>query len=473
MRRATTLPLPAAPSASAPKRSLFARFGQDIPKVIGPADPILTAAIVALVGFGVVMVFSASSVFAEQRYGTPFHFLIRQGAFAILGVGAMLAIARFDYHRYRPLTYPILGVAVVLLVAVLVGLGRSAGGAARWIPIGPVNVQPAEIAKLALILWLAYSLSKKGAQIRSFQIGFLPHVLVAGLLMLLCLKQPDFGSSVMIALLTFVLLFTAGARPGYLFASVVVALPLGYWLITSRAYRMDRIQAFLDPFAHRYGVGYQIAESLMSFGAGGPTGVGLGDSKQKLFYLPEAHTDFISAIIGEELGFVGILALIAVYALIVARGLRIATHAANEYGTYIAVGITFFLGAQAFTNLAVAMGMLPTKGLVLPFLSYGGSALLVNCAAVGILLNVSRARAVEGGDEVGGELADADPNLASALASRAGAEPAAFSPPEAASTTTRRGATRRNRRQGEAAGEAPAGVLGAGAKRNRVRGGTT
>ncbi|MEM9068322.1 MAG: putative lipid II flippase FtsW [Myxococcota bacterium] len=366
-----------------------------IPKVIGPADPVLTAVVVGLVAFGVVMVFSASAVFASQRYEDPFHFLIRQSIFAVAGLTIMLGVARFDYHRYRPLTYLALGGSVLLLLAVVLGLGRSAGGAARWIQVGPINIQPAEMAKLALILWLAYSLSKKSESIRSFQIGFLPHMLMAGMLALLCLRQPDFGSAVMITLLTFVMLFAAGARLGYILGAVIVALPIVYLLIALNPYRMNRIRAFLAPFEHRYGVGYQVAESLMSFGAGGATGVGIGDSRQKLFYLPEAHTDFISAIVGEELGFVGVFCLIVAFAVVVWRGLRVAANAADDYGTYLAVGITMFLGLQSFTNLAVAMGMLPTKGLVLPFMSYGGSSLLVNCAAVGILLNVSRARAVE------------------------------------------------------------------------------
>lgn len=408
-----------------------------IPKVIGPADPVLTAAIVALVGFGVVMVFSASSMFADERYGTPFYFLARQGIFAVLGLGLMLAMARFDYHRFRPLTYPILGGAVILLFVVLLGMGRSAGGAARWIQLGPINVQPAEAAKVAVILWLAYSLSKKTEKIRSFQVGFLPHILVAGFLMLLCLKQPDFGSAVMIGLLTFVLLFAAGARLGYLLGGLLIAAPMIYLLVAMSPYRMRRIQAFLEPFEHRYGIGYQIAESLMSFGAGGATGVGLGDSKQKLLYLPEAHTDFISAIVGEELGFVGMLCLVAAFSLVVVRGLRAAMRAPNEYGTYIAIGITFFVGAQAFTNLAVAMGMLPTKGLVLPFISYGGSALLVNCAAVGILLNVSRAREeLESPEEAEEDGRD-----------------------EREPEVSRRGATRRNARRGDAAEGALEGGL--------------
>jgi len=388
------------PKRRAALPSALARVvSSDAPKVVGPADALLTGAVVALISFGVVMVYSASAVYAGQEYEDGQHFLIRQGIFAVVGLVVIVAAARFDYHRYRALTYPILGIALLLLLVVALGFGRSAGGADRWIQIGPINIQPSEIAKLALILWLAYSLSKKRLQIRSFTVGFLPHALMAGLLMLLCLKQPDFGSAVMIGLLTFVLLFSAGAKSGYLIGSVMLAAPVAYALVANSEYRMRRIQAFLDPFAHRYDVGYQISESLMSFGSGGATGVGIGDSRQKLFFLPEAHTDFISAIIGEELGFVGVCVLIAVFVLVVWRGLVAAFRSADDYGTYLAVGVTMFLGAQAFTNLAVAMGMLPTKGLVLPFISYGGSSLLVNCAAVGILLNVSRPREVPIDDE--------------------------------------------------------------------------
>jgi cell division protein FtsW len=217
-------------------------------------------------------------------------------------------------------------------------------------------------------------------------------VLAALFVMLLCLKQPDFGSAVMVGLLTFVLLFTAGARLGYILGALILAAPIAYQLVAGSEYRMRRITAFLSPFQYRYGAGYQIAESLMGFGAGGPTGIGIGDSRQKLFFLPEAHTDFIGAIVGEELGFVGFCGMVIAFLIVVHRGLRAALRASDEYGTYLAVGITVFVGLQAFTNLAVALGLLPTKGLVLPFVSYGGSALLVNCTAIGVLLNVSRPR---------------------------------------------------------------------------------
>jgi cell division protein FtsW len=314
--------------------------------------------------------------------------------FALAALPMMVVLARIDYHRLRPLTYWIFAVALVLLCITALGGGKTAGGAARWIQVGSVHVQPAEIMKVAMIFWLAHSLSKKASVIRSFSVGFLPHVLMCGVLVLLCMKQPDFGSAVMIGMLTVVLLFTAGARTGYLILGALLALPAVYFAIVNKSYRLNRWLAYLDPFAHREGAGYQVAESLMSFGAGGVTGVGIGDSRQKLFFLPEAHTDFISAIVAEELGLIGLMLLIAAYVVIVHRGIVAAFRAADDYGTYLAVGISLFVGLQAFTNLAVAVGLLPTKGLVLPFMSYGGSSLLVNCAAMGVLLNVSRPREV-------------------------------------------------------------------------------
>ncbi len=356
----------------------------------GSIDVSLAATFVGLIAFGVVMVYSASAVYANRMYGDGMHFLVRQTIFASVALLVLAVSSRIDLSLLRRLTYPILLIAVVLMVAVALGLGRSAGGATRWIRIGSLNVQPAELAKLAMVLWLVHSLTKKAHRVRTFSIGFLPHVLVMALLMLLCLAQPDFGSAVMIALLTFVVLFAAGAKAGYLLGGVLVALPIGYAAIASSPYRMRRIQAFLEPFEHRQGAGYQITESLMSFGSGGWAGVGLGDGRQKLLFLPEAHTDFVSAIVGEELGFLGVTALCLAFAWLVFRGLRAAWRSPDEYASYLAAGMTLFIGLQAFTNLAVAMGLLPTKGLALPFVSYGGSSLLVNAAAAGLVLNVSR-----------------------------------------------------------------------------------
>lgn len=358
----------------------------------GPMDVGLLAVVLLITVFGVVMVYSASAVFAAHALHNGQFFLVRQGLYALAGLAGMFFFASLDHRTLRKLTYPMLGATVLLLTATLVGFGHSGGGAARWIALGPVHVQPAEVAKITLIIWLAHSLSKKAEKIRTFSVGFLPHLMVTGSLMLLCLKQPDFGSAVVLLLLTFTMMFVAGARTGYILGAGLLAMPPAYMLVMGTAYRHNRWMAFLNPWDERYrhGISYQLVESLMSYGAGGLTGVGLGDSRQKLFFLPEAHTDFISAIIGEELGFIGICGLIIAYGVVIWRGVRIATRAADDHGTYLAVGIVTLLSLQAIINLGVAMGVLPTKGLTLPFVSFGGSSLLMDLAAVGILLSISR-----------------------------------------------------------------------------------
>ncbi|MBK8253285.1 MAG: putative lipid II flippase FtsW [Polyangiaceae bacterium] len=359
--------------------------------VAGPVDPVLAAIIIALIGFGVVMVYSASAIEATVRYKDAQFFLKKQSIYAAAALFVMWISSRIDYRRLRPFTYPILiGVAVMLLLTV-VGLGHKAGNAYRWLNLGPINVQPAEVAKLGVVVWLAYSLSKKADQIKSFSIGFLPHLLVVGVLMLLCLKQPDFGSAVVLLFLTFTLLFVAGARVPYIAAFTMLMGVAAVGLVRFSKYRYDRYLAWENMEANRNDLAYQPFQSVMSFGSGGIDGLGVGRGLQVL-YLPEAHTDFISAIIGEELGFIGILCLCGVYLVIVARGVKIAWNAPDDYGSFLAFGISTLFGVQALTNLCVAMAILPTKGLTLPFLSYGGSSLVVNAAAVGILLNISRPR---------------------------------------------------------------------------------
>jgi cell division protein FtsW len=363
----------------------------NVPRTVrGPVDlPLLTATLI-LVAFGVVMVYSASAVFAAQSHGSAQYYLIRQAIFAAIGLAGMAAISRVDYRLLRKFTYPLLATSAVLLVLVIAGFGRSGGGAARWLRFGPVTLQPAELTKVTIILWLAHSLSKKREKIKTFTVGFLPHLLVTGVLILLCLKQPDFGSSVVLLLLTFTLMFIAGAKTGYILGAIVAALPIAWKLIMGSAYRRRRWEAFINPWAHRHDISYQLVESLMSFGAGGKTGLGLGDSRQKLFFLPEAHTDFIGAIIGEELGFVGVCVLLAAYAFLIYRGVLIALRAEDDYGTYVAFGISTLFSLQVLINLGVAMGALPTKGLTLPLVSYGGTSLCINLAAIGILLAISR-----------------------------------------------------------------------------------
>lgn len=357
----------------------------------GTIDVPLAAVVVALLGFGLMMVFSASAIEATVSYQDPYHFLKRQGAFMAVGLITMWLLSHLDYNRYQRFTYVILGGVSLLMILSVVGFGHSGGGAARWLKLGPIHVQPSEMAKVALVLWLAYSLAKKQDRVKTFKVGMLPHLIMAGLLMLLCLKQPDFGGAAVLLFLTFTLLFVAGAQIGYLLLVGAIGFALAGWLVRFTAYRWERMLAWSQMAEHRQDLAYQPFQSVMSFGSGETFGVGIGQGLQVL-YLPEAHTDFIAAIIGEELGFVGILGLCAVYVFIVSRGVRIALLAEDEYGSYIAFGLSAFFGVQALINLAVAMAMLPTKGLTLPFVSYGGSSLLVNCGAMGILLNISRPR---------------------------------------------------------------------------------
>jgi len=367
-------------------RALFAKSTR-----IGAMDVVLAAAVIALLGFGVVMVFSAGVVEANSEFGDPYHYVRRQSVFALLAAFTMWAVSRFDYHKLRLLTYVALGAVTVAMILTVTGLGHSSGGAARWIRLGPVNVQPSEMAKVALVLWLAYSLDKKRDRVKSFSIGMVPHMLMAGLLVLICMKQPDFGSAAVLMFLTFSMLFVAGARVGYLLGVASVAGVFAVWAIRFTAYRWERMLAWFNMAEHRQDLAYQPFQAVMSFGSGQLTGMGLGQGKQ-ILYLPEAHTDSISAIIGEELGFIGILLLCLTYLLIVARGIRTALSAKDEYGSHLAFGLSMLFGVQAVVNLAVAMAMLPTKGLALPFISYGGSSLVVNAGAMGILLNISRPR---------------------------------------------------------------------------------
>jgi cell division protein FtsW len=369
---------------------------------LGPMDPVLAAVAVALLGFGVVMVFGASSIEATVAWHTPFYFLQRQAVFACAGLGVLIFCAHFDYRRLRRLTYlGLFGVTVLLLLSVI-GFGHTGGGAARWLRLGPIHIQPSEVAKLVLILWLAHSLEKKQGQVRSFSIGFLPHVAIAAGLMLLCLEQPDFGGAVVLLLLTFILLFVAGARVSYLLALSAVGALAAAWLVRFRAYRWERMLAWLHMEDHRQDLAYQPFQSMMGFGSGELFGSGLGEGLQ-ILYLPKAHTDFIASIIGEEFGFVGFVALCLAYLLIIGRGVRAALNAEDEYGSLIAFGISALFGIQALINLSVAMAILPTKGLTLPFISYGGSSLLVSCAAMGILLNISRSRRPEDDPEAAGD----------------------------------------------------------------------
>ena len=342
-----------------------------------------------LVGIGIVMVYSASSALALKKFGSDYYFLRRQAMFAVVGICVLVLCRHVPYRAYRSLAYPLLAIALVLLAAVLWSpWGVTAGGSSRWLRLGALRFQPSELARFALIVFLAYSLDKKVARVKDFSIGFMPHVVVMGALSVLILKQPDFGSAAILAFLTWLMMFIGGVRLIYLLSSCVLLGLAGVYFIVHAGYRMRRLWSFLDPWQYSSDEGYQIVHSLMAFGTGGWWGAGIGKGYQKLFYLPEPHTDFIFAVIGEELGMVGVLLIILLYLLIVWKGIRIARHAPDLFGCYLAMGLTVALGLQICINMGVTLALLPTKGLTLPFVSYGGTSLVLNMATIGILMNI-------------------------------------------------------------------------------------
>ncbi len=345
---------------------------------------------VCLTCLGVVMVFSSSSIMAVRAHADSLYFLKRQGLFALVGFGFLTAMIHFDYQHFRKLAVPLLIFCVLLLVLVLVpGVGKKVGGAVRWLRFGGFSFQPAEFAKLGLVIFMAHSLARKKDKVKSFRFGFLPYIILLALLLALLLAQPDLGGALTLGVVAVMMLLVAGVRLVYLLGMGIVAMPFLYFLIMNVDYRRQRVMAFLNPWEDPSNSGFQIIQSWIAFGSGGALGKGLGESKQKLFYLPEAHTDFIFSVIGEELGFAGVVVIAAMFLLLVMRGFRAALHAPDEFGCYLAFGMSLLVGLEAFVNMAVVMGMVPTKGLALPFLSYGGTSLLTSLIAVGIVLNVS------------------------------------------------------------------------------------
>ena len=349
----------------------------------------LLFAVLFLVGIGLVMVYSASSALALKKYGSEYYFLKRQALFSLLGIVALVICSHIPFRLYRSLAYPFLLLSMILLGIVQFSeLGVAAGGSLRWLRIGPVTFQPAEIARVALIIYLAYSLSKKQESLKTFTIGFVPHVLVLMIFSVLLMLQPDFGSMAIFGALTWLLMFIGGVPLRHLLTTLVALVPAAYFLMINEAYRLKRWTSFLDPWAYPAAEGYQIIHSLMAFGTGGIWGAGIGKGYQKLFYLPEPHTDFVFAVIGEELGFWGVLFTLGLFALVLWRGTRIAFACSDTFGTLLAAGLTFSLALSVSINMGVTLGLLPTKGLTLPFLSYGGTSLLISMACIGILMNI-------------------------------------------------------------------------------------
>ncbi len=353
-------------------------------------DVILFAAVLALLATGLVMVYSASSVVAYDLVADSAYFFKRQAAWMGLGLAAMWVARSIHYQRLRALAMPLLLAAVVMLVAVLVpGIGRVAGGARRWIVLGPASFQPVEVAKLALVIYLAQFAAGRGMTIRNLRRGVLPPLAVTAVLAVLVLRQPNAGSAFMLVGVALAVLFLAGARLAHLGLLVLAALPAAVVAVVAAHYRLQRVLTFLDPWSDPQGSGFNVIQSMLAFGSGGLFGVGLGASSQKFFYLPERHTDFIFAILGEELGLVGTAGLLLLFALFAYRGIRIARTAPDRFGALLAAGITTMITGQALLNMGVATGILPVAGIPLPFVSFGGSSLLVTMIQVGILSNIS------------------------------------------------------------------------------------
>lgn len=344
----------------------------------------------ALISMGIIMVYSASAILSLERYNDPYFFLKRQLAWVFLGLSGMLFAARINYHALSKLLKPLLFLTLLLLILVLFPqFGKEIAGARRWLRIGDFTLQPSEMTKLVFILYMADTLSRKREKIRSFAYGFLPPLIILGAIFILILLQPDLGTALIILVVILGMLFVSGVRLRHLFSLFLIALPSIWLLINKVGYRKRRILTFLDPWSDPRGAGFQIIQSLLALGSGGILGQGLGEGTQKLFYLPAPHTDFIFAVLGEELGFLGGMAVIILFGAFIYSGARIARRAPDLFGSLLALGITTWIGLQAMINIGVATGFLPTKGIPLPFISFGGSSLIFSLIGVGILLSIS------------------------------------------------------------------------------------
>ena len=353
-------------------------------------DYMILVPVILLIGIGLVVVYSASSNLAEHRFGDSYFYLKKQALFALLGIALMIVAKNVPCKVYAKLVYPLLLISCCLLILLFIpGLGHKVGGASRWLRLGGFSFQPSELAKFTLAVYMAYSMSKKGSHIESLSKGLLPHLLVVSAFLLLLVLQPDLGTAIIIGCWVIVLLFVGGVKLLHLFSISIISAPILIWLIWQADYRIKRWWAFINPWDDPQGIGFQIIHSFLAFGSGGVLGAGLGNSKQKLFYLPEPHTDFVLSIAAEELGFLGVTAIIGLFGLLVIQGIRVTLNARDLYSSYLAFGLTCWIGLQVVVNMGVVMGLLPTKGLTLPLISYGGSSLVFTLLSLGVLLNIS------------------------------------------------------------------------------------
>ena len=353
-------------------------------------NPYILIASLLLTGFGVVAVYSASAIVAMDRHQDPYFFLRRHGLSAMLGVAAMLVAMQVDYRHLQRWARWWLVLTLILLGLVFIPpLAKEAGGAKRWLHVGRITFQPAELSKLTLVVYLAHRLTAQRPYRRQAQANFVPLAVVVGALFLLTLMQPDLGTAVLLLGIAVMVLFVGGVSVRYLIGALLVTLPCLYLALFHVGFRWRRLLAFWDPWAVRLDAGFQIVQSLLAFGNGGLVGVGPGAGKQKLFFLPEAHTDFVFAVIGEEFGFLGCTLVLGLFGILLWQGMAVAGRSHDLFARYLACGITGMIVLQAIMNVAVVVGFLPTKGLPLPFISLGGSSLIMTLTSVGLLLGIS------------------------------------------------------------------------------------
>ncbi len=355
-------------------------------------DPVLLASILLLMGFGLVMVYSTSSIYSLKKFNDAFYFLKRQALFMVIGLSIFYIVARININIWKSLAYPLLLVSFVILLLLFTGFGKSVGGARRWLNFGGINIQPVELAKFALIVYLGYSIEKKADKMRIFLVGLLPHLIIIGVFLILVLLQPDFGNAMIILCISFALLYIGGVRLSHIILVFLLMSPYLLYELLFTGYRFRRLLVFLNPWQDPTGSGFQIIQSTYAFASGGLFGMGLGNGRQKLFYLPASHTDFIFSNIGEELGFIGVLFTITLYLVIFWRGWTSMKYTTDIYVITLTTGMLLLIILEALINMCVGLGALPTKGLTLPLLSYGGSSMVVTCLALGIIMNVSSKR---------------------------------------------------------------------------------
>jgi cell division protein FtsW len=359
------------------------------------SDRVLFIATLLLVCASIVMVYSASAVMSFEKYGDGYRFVTRQALWAVLGVAVLAVAMRIDYRAYKSdaFVWGLLGAVALMLVAVL--FSGPVNGTRRWFGVGGLGIQPSELAKIACVLFTALILERRMHRIDDVGYSLLPIGIVVGILVALILRQPDFGTAVSLLLVVGTMIFAAGLHYKYLIGSALAMVPLIYLVLISAQYRVRRLTAFWDPWADPLDAGYQSIQSLIAVGTGGLFGRGLTAGVQKLFYLPEPHTDFIYAVISEELGLVGATGVLACFCVIAWRGLRIALRSEDAFGSLVALGITTMICAQAFVNMSVVLNMMPTKGIPLPLVSSGGSSLLISLLGMGVLLNISQHEGAE------------------------------------------------------------------------------